>query len=229
MPHLAGGYRLESVRKQVKRWFKLWSYTNRAMHFSFHLLAPLLVLLPAANGAEKARDLAVAGEFQEEATVRLVLPAGPMSRPISRDLLPIEQQVPYDQIDTAQQVSIEQRVTIRITPHPAALPLNPSVIGQESDGGAARYIERKIGKCVPVESIRSVKPVGGGKLLLLMRDRRMLTAELKKGCQARDYYSGFLVAKNSDGMICTGRDELRARSGLSCQVSGFRQIVELGD
>jgi hypothetical protein len=55
----------------------------------------------------------------------------------------------------------------------------------------------------------------------------MFTAELEKGCQARDFYSGFLVAKSSDGMICKERDKLRARSGATCEVNGFRQIITL--
>ena len=57
----------------------------------------------------------------------------------------------------------------------------------------------------------------------------MVSATLDKACQGRDYYSGFLVAKNADGMLCTGRDELLSRSGSNCKVSGFRQIVEIDD
>ena len=30
-------------------------------------------------------------------------------------------------------------------------------------------------------------------------------------------------------VMCTGRDELLSRSGSNCKVSGFRQIVEVGD
>jgi hypothetical protein len=97
----------------------------------------------------------------------------------------------------------------------------------DAESGGSRYIERKYGKCLPASGIVGVQPVSGRKLLLIMRDNRMFTAELKKGCQARDFYSGFLVAKSADGMICKERDELRARSGTTCQVSGFRQIVEL--
>jgi hypothetical protein len=130
---------------------------------------------------------------------------------------------------SAEQVSIEQRVTIRITPRPAPPPMAAAFFDQDSAApGRPRFVERKAGKCVPIGAIGGVQPVSGTKILLIMRDDRLFTAELEKGCKARDYYSGFLVAKNSDGMICTGRDELRSRSGTTCQVSGFRQIVELG-
>lgn len=97
----------------------------------------------------------------------------------------------------------------------------------DSRSGGTRFVERKFGKCLPAGGIVGVQPSTGRKLLLIMRDNRLFTAELEKGCLARDFYSGFLISKSSDGMICKGRDELRARSGATCQVSGFRQIVEL--
>jgi hypothetical protein len=193
------------------------------MQLSFNLLAPLLVLLPMANGGQPEPRQGPAAAEQE---VYLVLPSGPISRPALRAMMPFEPPLELDRLDIAQQVSIEQRVTIRITPHNAPLPVSASMFDQDSGHSEPRYAERKYGKCVPIGAIRSVRPVSTSKLLLIMRDQRLFTAELKKGCQARDYYSGFLVAKNSDGMICTSRDELRARSGTTCQVSGFRQIVE---
>lgn len=194
------------------------------MQLSFNLLAPLLAFLPLANsGQAEPRH----GSDGAEQGVHLVLPSGPISRPLSRATMPLGQPLELERLDIARQVSIEQRVTIRITPHNAPLPVSASMFAQDAGNAEPRYAERKYGKCVPIGAIRSVRPVSGSKLLLIMRDQRLFTAELKKGCQARDYYSGFLVAKNSDGMICTGRDELRARSGTTCQVNGFRQIVEM--
>ena len=35
--------------------------------------------------------------------------------------------------------------------------------------------------------------------------------------------------RNADGQVCTSRDALQSRSGASCQVTGFRQIIEIGD
>lgn len=192
------------------------------MHPSIHLLAPLLVLLPAANVVEPAP----LPEGKTEVTIRLMLPAGPVSRPTSAEILPMQRAADEARVDLPQQVSIEQRVTIRVSPRQAPMPA--MMFEADAESGGSRYVERKFGKCLPASGIVGVQPVSGRKLLLIMRDNRMFTAELKKGCQARDFYSGFLVAKSADGMICKERDELRARSGTTCQVSGFRQIVELG-
>jgi hypothetical protein len=191
------------------------------MHPSIHLLAPLLVLLPAANAVEPA----ALPESGEVVTIRLVVANGPVSRPAGADILPMQRTMDAARVDLPQQVSIEQRVTIRVSPRQAPMP--PMMFEADSGSSGARYIERKFGKCLPMSGIVGVQPVSGRKLLLIMRDDRMFTAELEKGCQARDFYSGFLVAKSSDGMICKERDKLRARSGATCEVNGFRQIITL--
>jgi hypothetical protein len=191
------------------------------MHPTIHLLAPLLVLLPAAGTVEPA-PLPVS---EREVTIRLTVAGGPISRPESPSVLPIQPLADAARIDLPQQVSIEQRVTIRVSPRQAPMPA--MMFEADSGSSGARFIERKYGKCLPMSGIVGVQPVSGRKLLLIMRDERMFTAELEKGCQARDFYSGFLVAKSSDGMICKERDKLRARSGATCEVNGFRQIISL--
>lgn len=192
------------------------------MNAFLHLLAPLVLMLPAARVADEALPVGVDNE------ANLSVPAGPMSRPAGSLGLPEEDfAVPRN----AQQVRIEERVTIRIAPRPAPMPVMPSMFAPEfaPRPGAPRYIERKMGKCVPVTGLLGVQPGGGNRLIMMLKDGRVVSATLGKSCQSRDYYSGFLVAKNSDGMICQGRDQLLARNGANCQVTGFRQIIELGD
>lgn len=197
------------------------------MHPSIHLFAPLLALLPAATAVEVPRDAAPIEQGEQSVSIRLVVTSDAISRPASAQVLPLRSAGNPTAFDLPEQVSIEQRVTIRVSPRPA--PMAPMMFQNDAGaGGSARYIERKFGKCLPMGGIAGVQPVSGRKLMLIMRDNRIFTAELEKGCQARDFYSGFLVAKSSDGMICKGRDKLRARSGTTCEVDGFRQIVELG-
>ncbi|MFM5930222.1 MAG: hypothetical protein ACKOPQ_04880, partial [Novosphingobium sp.] len=124
---------------------------------------------------------------------------------------------------------IEERVTIRIAPRPA--PMMPSMFAQDfaPQQGMPRFTQKKMGKCVPMTAILGVQPASGNRLIMMLKDRRTVSATLSKSCQSQAYYSGFLVAKNADGMICQGRDQLLARNGTNCTVSGFRQIVEQGD
>lgn len=147
----------------------------------------------------------------------------------------VEQQVPVERpplpiAAPAEQVSIEQRVTIRINPRPAPMPNVSNFIAEGADAGAEpRLVERKAGKCLPLGAIAGVQPLSNDRLLLILRDNRLFTAKLSKGCQAREFYSGFIVKRNSDGQVCVSRDELLSRSGTSCQVSGFKQLVGAGD
>lgn len=128
-------------------------------------------------------------------------------------------------IPAAKQVRIEEHVIIRISPR---APIRPDFVDPFEDS-ASRLVERKMGKCVPVGAIAGVRLDGNDRLILFMRDRRIISATLEKSCRARDFYSGFYVAPSKDGMLCAERDQLQSRAGANCQVSKFRQLVEEGD
>ncbi len=225
-PDLAAG--LATFGGWVKRWFNDGGYLPIAMSPAFHLLGPILLMLPAAavlDAPEPARSM------ENADSAGLTLRSAPVSRPAGADL-PMPQAFDGWSAPTAEQVRIEQRVTIRITPRPAPMPMAEAMFDQQrSDegGGGTRFTERKMGKCLPVAGIAGVQPASPDKLLLIMRDQRLVTAQLGKGCRSRDYYSGFLVAKNADGQICTGRDALLSRSGANCQVHTFRQLIPAGN
>jgi hypothetical protein len=86
-----------------------------------------------------------------------------------------------------------------------------------------------MGRCVPMGGIVGMQYGGDRRLILFMRDQRIVSATLESACRARDFYSGFYVARNGDGMICQDRDQLQSRSGANCQVDGFRQLVATDD
>lgn len=128
---------------------------------------------------------------------------------------------------SAAQVRIEQRVIMRIVPRPSGArdsltALAPTAMSQ------VRLEERPMDECVSLSSIAAVQPRGSSRLLLFLRDRRMVAADLERSCSARDFYSGFYVEKASDGRLCTGRDKIQARSGARCSVAGFSEIVPSG-
>lgn len=122
------------------------------------------------------------------------------------------------------QVRVEQRVTIRITPH-AAAPAQPVFVPTPRAGLPPRIEERRMGKCLPISGITGVQPEGSHRLLLFMRDRRVVSAELEKACRARDFYSGFYVERNADGQICVDRDKLQSRAGANCSLTRLRQLI----
>lgn len=189
------------------------------MNLAAYLLAPLALLVAPAMQAERSVEAALAGS----PSVEPVRERGPYS--------PLPEEFRSSDV---QQVRIEQQVTIRISPRPVPMPMNPQSLVSDSfqTGGGRegpRWVERKFGKCVAVSGIAGVQPGPSNRLILLLRDRRVLSASLDKSCRSRDYYSGFLVAKNADGQLCQGRDDLLARSGASCKVNGFKQLVQVDD
>ena len=123
---------------------------------------------------------------------------------------------------------IEQRITIRITPRPSNV--QPSMLMDlPAQAPPPRLVERNMGKCLPVAGIAGVQATAGSRLILYMRDRRIISAALERACSARDFYSGFYLERNSDGQLCVNRDALHARSGANCKLSEIRQLVEPGN
>jgi len=196
------------------------------------LLTPLALLLPSLGGTDgeaspertgtPSAQWAAAGETpgaeQTEWPEASTLAEWPY-RPVHRSFEP----------DAAWQVRIEQRLTLRISPR-TTMPVRPDIMTLLPSGEIGpQFSERKIGKCVPAGRIAGVQPDGRSRLLLFMRDNRIISAELERGCRARDYYSGFYLAPSEDGMLCVDRDALQSRNGANCKVTRIRQLIETGD
>ncbi len=198
------------------------------MNPALPLLAPIALLLPGAAGMELAHQAEPAATLP--GLPPLVDRVGPRTQPPG-SIEPVVPQGAMPIVDVAhpepvQQVSIEQRLTVRISPRSAA-PVAMLVLPDTSSG--QRWTEKKMGKCLPIGGIAAVQYRDQQRLILYLRDRRIVSATLEKACRAADFYSGFYVAKNGDGMLCAGRDEILSRSGANCQLSGIRQMVEAGD
>ncbi len=126
------------------------------------------------------------------------------------------------------QVRIEQRVIMRITPRPQQS--RTDLLAEFPRSEPPTHIEeRKIGSCVSVEGIASVGTDQNNRLILFMRDRRIVSAALEKACRARDFYSGFYVRKSEDGRICVKRDQIQSRAGAKCELRQLRELVAVKD
>jgi hypothetical protein len=125
---------------------------------------------------------------------------------------------------TANQVRIKRSVTIRITPYRQSN--RNSLLAQLPRRGVSRdYEEREMASCVPVSGIAGVQTRTGNQLLLFLRDERIINLNLARGCEARDFYSGFYIERNDDGRLCVKRDLLQSRSGAKCEVERMRLLV----
>ena len=193
------------------------------------LLAPLL-LLPGAVVVQAPREV-----DQPVAEAALEQSSG-LSTPVA---LPIRDAAPFEnglwelvteafRATDQQQVRIEQRLTIRVTPR--APELRPNMLAElPTSGIPANLTERRMGRCLPVSGIAGVQMGGDSKLILFMRDQRIVSATLEKTCRARDFYSGFYMARSEDGQLCTHRDTLQSRAGANCQLTALKQLVDNDD
>lgn len=122
---------------------------------------------------------------------------------------------------SSEQVRIErQSVIVRIAPRASR-----QAMSRLYNERAPTFRERKMSRCVPIGAIAGVQITPDSRLLLFMRDQRLISASLDKACNTDDFYSGFYLERSKDGLLCTGRDELRARTGAHCPVSRMRELV----
>lgn len=171
------------------------------------------VALPAEGGASDDRQQWSAPQYDAAA-----LDEGSPINPLSA----------MRSLQTARQIRIEQRVVVRIAPQPPAARQN-MLADLPQRAVAPRFEEARKEKCVPLEGIAGVQTGSGNRLVLFLRDQRMISVNLEKSCRARDFYSGFYVEKNKDGRLCADRDKLQSRTGVLCEVEAMRQLVEARD
>jgi hypothetical protein len=191
------------------------------MHGLFALIAPAALMVPMLAGAGTLLPAAEPGGAPRPA------PPGESLAARTDEPLPNPLTAFYASV-IVQQVRIEQRVVIRISPQPLAARNN--LLADLPDREVSpRFQEREKAKCVPLEGIAGVQTGSGNRLVLFLRDRRMISVNLEKSCRARDFYSGFYVEKNKDGRLCVDRDKLQSRTGARCEVEAMRSLVEVRD
>lgn len=185
------------------------------MHNLFALAASLALMMPMVAVADApASPSAPAAPSAPQCDV-----AGLDERDVANPL------AAFRSTATARQVRIEQRVVVRIAPRASAArkDLLAELPQREL---SARFEERGKEKCVPLQGIAAVQTGSGNRLVLFLRDQRMISVNLEKSCRARDFYSGFYVEKSKDGRLCVERDRLQSRTGGSCEVETMRELVE---
>ncbi len=121
-------------------------------------------------------------------------------------------------------------VIIRITPSSRAAREQMMADLRRQGASQTSYAEEKLNGCIAIAGIAGVQPAPEqNRLLLFMRDRRVLSVALERACNPRDYYSGFYVERSDDGQLCARRDLLQSRAGASCKVAQLSRLVAVRD
>jgi hypothetical protein len=111
------------------------------------------------------------------------------------------------------QVIVREQIYIRVTQS-----------GRADAPVPVRWKEGKGPKCVPQRMIAGYAVVAPASVDFFLRDNRRLRARLDSSCPALDYYRGFYITPNPDGMICADRDVIRSRMGGECGIDKFRTL-----
>lgn len=123
----------------------------------------------------------------------------------------------------AEQVRIERRVILRVSPRPGRVREDFASRLRQGENSSVRLIERPAGNCIATRGIAGVSD-RGSRLIMYMRDRSMVSATLERSCSPRDFYLGFYLERNEDGLLCTGRDRLMSRAGARCRVTRMSRL-----
>ena len=122
---------------------------------------------------------------------------------------------PAPQPDEYAQLTVRERIIVRIPDRARAVAAAPQLQWKESKGP----------KCVPARFIAGAALAGRDRVDLVLRDRRRVRAELDDDCPALDYYYGFYITPNRDGQVCADRDIIRSRTGGQCGIERFRALA----
>jgi hypothetical protein len=111
-------------------------------------------------------------------------------------------------------VIIREQIIVRITRGPSS----------QAVAAAADWRERKGPRCVPARALVGAAVSSQSSVDFLLRDGGRVRARLQSKCPALDYYYGFYISPNPDGLVCADRDAIRSRVGGQCSIDKFRAL-----
>jgi len=118
------------------------------------------------------------------------------------------------------QLTVHERITIRIprlshNPAGARMPIPVPPIWREKKGP----------KCVAAADLAGALISQPGSVDLVLTGGDRVRAVFDRHCGPLDFYGGYYIRPAADGSICADRDVIRVRSGGSCTIAKFRQLV----
>lgn len=119
------------------------------------------------------------------------------------------------------QLTFHQRIVIRVP----RLPDPPEASMQMRVMPPPKWDEKKGPRCVAIPAITGAMVNRPDSVDLVLIDGNAYRAHLRDKCPALDFYRGFYMRQTSDGMLCSGRDSLRSRSGGDCEIKAFKRLV----
>ena len=112
------------------------------------------------------------------------------------------------------QLTLRHQIIVRVPTRPQGAPLVSPIKWKEGKGV----------KCIAASQVAGASMPGRGSVDLVLRDRSRIRAKLENSCPALDYYNGFYITPNADGMICADKQSIRSRMGGECEIDAFKTL-----
>ncbi|MDY7097847.1 MAG: hypothetical protein SXU28_06895 [Pseudomonadota bacterium] len=196
--------------------------------------APIALMLPALGAETAAGDVSTHAAAFPVAIAAQAEGSSAISAPDQGSEQHSDAKAPASALDAfysgqrVRQTRIESRIIIRISPQRSGTRRN--MLAQLPQRTlSTRYKEQKAKKCLKVNDIAGVQTGSGNRLLLFLRDSKIMSVNLEKACRARDFYSGFYVERAEDGKVCVDRDQLQSRNGARCEIDRMMRLVAIKD
>ena len=110
---------------------------------------------------------------------------------------------------------VRERIVVRVPARTEGMtPLPTPMVWREGRGP----------RCVKASAIAAAKIRGRNNVDLILKNNRRFRARLANSCPALDYYFGFYIVPNPDGLVCVDRDVIRSRVGGECGIEAFRSL-----
>ncbi|MDT9600810.1 hypothetical protein [Sphingosinicella rhizophila] len=110
---------------------------------------------------------------------------------------------------------VRERIVVRVPARAARTSLQTSLITWREGRGP---------KCIRAQNIAGARIRGRSSVDLILKNNRRFRARLANSCPALDYYYGFYIDPNPDGLVCADRDLIRSRMGGQCGIEAFRSL-----
>lgn len=122
------------------------------------------------------------------------------------------------------QMTIEQRVIIRVPMHRPMPPRPMNRRGADEALSPMGWVEHDGPRCVKIKRLVGAAITSRRGVDLMLRGDHRLRARLGRGCRTADLYSGFYIQPSEDGALCSGRDRVLARSGAECEITELLRL-----
>lgn len=118
------------------------------------------------------------------------------------------------------QLTIHERVVIRVRPMPMPMPMPTTTPVPKP----IKWKEKKGPQCIAAAAMAGALVSARNQVDLVLVGGKRVRVKLGGDCKTLDYYGGFYLRPSGDGMICADRDAIRVRSGANCQIDRFRLL-----